>query len=326
MRLRPRPFLSAAGVLGLAACSSGPVTPDLVENPGVWEFLEPMPLAVRSAGVATDGRRVYVVAGSTGEGRSTAFQILDLASSSWTAGPELPLATDWGSAMWAGGHLHFVGGVTDGSGASTQHFVYDPGDDAWTTGPSLPTEIAGSAGLTDGASLYMFAGNSGQGGSSAYTDGTWSYALGAGSWAAMADVPEARINWAGAYHMGAFYLAGGQTNGINTSNDLFVYDPLADSWLSPAPMPLAREAHAAVSVAGKLCVLGGRLAASGNFNEPYDDVSCYDSGSDSWEAGPALPLARQELAAVSIGDLVIALGGADAEGDPTPTVMAILFD
>lgn len=290
-------------------------------EPAVWEALEPLPVAVRSAAVATDGARVYVVGGSTESGRTTLLQILDVDAGTWSYGASLPEPTDWGTAAWVAGALHFIGGVTDGASASTQHYAYDPGSDEWSVQPPVPEPIAGTSGLTDGSDIYVFAGNSG--GSPAYTSKTHVYDVSAGSWSTVLDVPGARINWSGTFHDGAFYLIGGQTEGIETSSDLLQYDAAADSWTSLRPIPVEREAHGVASANGLVCAIGGRLAASGNFNTPYDNVSCYDPTTDRWEPAPSLPRARQELGAVTVGDLMIAIGGADEGAEPVTDVTAI---
>lgn len=319
---RRRRGLSIACLLvGAQACSSATGVPTETEGPAAWEALEPLPVAVRSAAVATDGARVYVVGGSAESGRTTLLQILDLEAESWSYGASLPEPTDWGTAAWVAGTLHFIGGVTDAASASAQHYAYDPGSNEWSVRPSVPQAIAGTSGLTDGSDIYVFAGNSG--GSPAYTSKTYVYDVAGGSWTPGLDVPGARINWSGTFHEGLFYLIGGQTSGVETSSDLLEYDPVADSWTTLRPIPVEREAHGVASANGLVCAIGGRLAAGGNFNTPYDDVSCYDPATDRWEPAPPLPRARQELAAVTVGDLMIAIGGADEESQPVSDVTAI---
>lgn len=308
-------------LIATQACSSGTGVPMDTDEPGIWEALEPLPVAVRSAAVATDGVRVYVVGGSTASGRTKVLQILEVEAQTWSYGASLPTATDWGTAAWVDGALHFIGGVTDDASASAQHYAYDPVSDEWGVRPFLPEPIAGTSGLTDGSRIYVFAGNSG--GSPAYTSETYIYDVAAEGWSSGANVPGPRINWAGTLYQGLFYLLGGQTSGIETSSDLLEFDPTADSWTALEPIPLEREAHGVASAAGMVCAIGGRLAASGNFNEPYDDVSCYDPTTDRWEPAPSLPRARQELAAVTVGDVMIAIGGADADARPVDDVTAI---
>lgn len=136
-------------------------------------------------------------------------------------------------------------------------------------------------------------------------------------------MPGPRINWAGTYFQGRFYLVGGGTPGIETSSDLLVYDPAANSWTARQPVPLAGEAHGVASSLGMVCAIGGRLAASGNFNTPYSDVSCYDPATDQWTAAPSLPRALQEVAAVTVDGVIIAIGGADDGSVPVQDVSTL---
>lgn len=310
-------WLSAVAVGALAGCSTVTGPTEFAS----WEVRAPLPVAVRSAAVATDGSRIYVVGGSTASGRTAALQILDVESDSWSYGPSLPVAVDWGAAVWANGRLHFIGGVPDGSGASTQHWVYESGATAWTAASPLPVPIAGTSGLTDGTRIYVFAGNSGT--SPAHTSATHIYDPSTQEWSRGLDVPGARINWSGTYHQGLFYLLGGGLPGLETSSDLLVYDPVENSWVSGPAMPLAREAHGVAVSLGRVCAIGGREARSGNFNVPYDNVACFDPGAWEWLPAPSLPLARQEVAAVSVGGIMFAIGGADEAGVPLNTVSAL---
>jgi N-acetylneuraminic acid mutarotase len=286
-----------------------------------WEALAPLPIAVRSAAVATDGARVYVMGGSTESGRTGAVQILDVASGVWAEAESLPEPTDWGTAAWMDGALHFIGGVTNHAGASTQHLVYDRTADAWSAVPPVPAPIAGTAGLTDGSRIYVFAGNSGS--SPAHTSTTRIYNAATESWSTGTAVPGARINWSGTYLDGRFYLVGGGTPGLGTSDDLLSYDPEANSWAALAPVPLAREAHGVAGSLGRICAIGGRLAAQGNFNTPWADVSCYDPDAEVWMSAPLLPRALQEVAAVTVDGEIIAVGGADVFSVPVSDVSVL---
>lgn len=304
-----------ACALAVASCSSAtdePVTLD------VWEDLPALPVPVRAAAVATDGQRIYVVGGSTTAGRTAIVQILDLRSESWSYGASLPIPTDWGAAEWSGARLHFMGGVADGAGTTTQHFEFDPAGNEWTPSQALPAPIAGAASVSRGSSIYLFAGNSG--GSPAYTSGTHIYDVDGDSWSTGLEVPGARINWAGASGGDLVYLIGGGTPGLTTSGDLLIYSPGEDSWRAGTAIPLPREAHGVGSVGPFVCAVGGRLAAAGNFNTPFDDVSCLDATTERWIPGPRLPRPRQEVAVVSVSDAIVAVGGADDDGAPVGDV------
>lgn len=282
----------------------------------VWEPLTPLPTAVRSPGVATDGDRVYVVGGSSSGGRVMDVQILDLASGVWSAGGPIPLATDWPSVVWVGDSLHLVGGVADGTGYETQHLVYDTLSGNWTPSVAAPVAIAGTAYGTDASRIYLFAGNS-----NAYTSATHIFDVSGNSWSTGMDVPgSARINWSTVFSAGRFYMFGGGTSGLQTSADALAYDPVGDSWEPLPDLALAREAYGVGVLDGLVCVVGGRRAASGNTSPPFDDVACFDHAQSQWFAAPPLPAPRQEVVVVTTAQGLIAIGGADSSGSPVRDV------
>jgi N-acetylneuraminic acid mutarotase len=248
-------------------------------------------------------------------------QILDVAAGTWTYGESLPEPTDWATAAWVAGALHLIGGVTNQSGASTQHLVYDRLGNSWSPAPAVPSAIAGTAGLSDGSRIYVFAGNSGS--SPAHTSTTRIYDVASQGWTTALAVPSPRINWSGTYHRERFYLIGGGTPGIGTSDELLSYDPQANDWTVLRRIPLPREAHGVATALERVCAIGGRLAASGNFNTPYADVSCYDPATDTWAPAPALPRPLQEVAAVSVNGTIVAVGGADGSNLPVADVSAL---
>jgi len=293
--------------------------PTRAQSPArAWLPLPDLPIPVRSPAAATDGQRIYVIGGSTAGGRTGVTQILDLASRTWSFGASVPEPTDWGSAAWAGGELHFLGGVTNRAPATAQHFVYRPDGDTWRAAEPLPTQIAGTAVVALATKIYLFAGNSGA--SPAHTSGTFVFDTRTGAWSAATAVPGARINWAGAAASGRAYLMGGGTPGLRTSADILLFDPTEDAWRSLGSLPRPREAHGVGAAGGLVCALGGRLAASGNFSRPFDDVTCFVDGDRTPVPAPRLPYPRQEVVAVSLDGAIVAIGGADERNTPSGRV------
>lgn len=289
-----------------------------------WEALAPLPYAVRAAAVATDGEKVYVVGGYGVTGRMSVFQILDLATGTWRLGPSLPSATDWGTAAWVNGAVHFIGGNTDGLGTTDRHLVYRPGSTVWKDAARPPRKIAGTASVAVGSRIYLFAGNIGQ--PQVYTKTTLIYDAEGDAWSPGEDVPSPRINWAGALLNDEIFLVGGGTPGLNTSADFFIYSLDTGSWQAGPPIPVAREAHGVGAVGGRICAVGGRRAAAGGSNVPFDDVLCFDVATQEWLPGPQLPRAVQEVNVISLTDAIVAVGGADENGQPVGDVSIFRAD
>lgn len=91
-----------------------------------WRTGPPLPHPIDHAGVASDGRRIWVLGGQTDSGKrkisQTSVYFLDANTSTWRKGPPLPAPRQAGAAAWDGGRLVFGGGI---GGHSRVH------DDVW---------------------------------------------------------------------------------------------------------------------------------------------------------------------------------------------------
>jgi N-acetylneuraminic acid mutarotase len=123
---------------------------------------------------------------------------------------------------------------------------------------------------------------------------------------------------------GKIYLFGGaiqpQAGGPNQmpANNVWEYDPTADTWKALPPMPTARMAPVAAVAEGKIYVIGGasvhpgaKLVSLGpkvphrslNTNEVYDPAT------NKWETRMSMPTARNHAAAGVIGGKIYVIGG-----------------
>src|SRR5262249_51247515 len=93
----------AALALTLAACGGGDETPSA---PG-WTALASMAISLGERAVATDGAKIYVAGGFDPQ---RTFQIYDVATDHWEAGPSLAVGTDNAGAVMSGGALVVIGG------------------------------------------------------------------------------------------------------------------------------------------------------------------------------------------------------------------------
>ena len=87
------------------------------------------------------GGWVYCIGGFNGVQYLGTVEAYDPASDTWV--PRAPMPTPRASAQAAvlNGKIHVVGGFNGSSGALTVHEVYDPATDTWSTAPSLPVPI-----------------------------------------------------------------------------------------------------------------------------------------------------------------------------------------
>jgi hypothetical protein len=109
-----------------------------------------------------------------------------------------------------------------------------------------------------------------------------------GRWAQLPATPILRGEASFVQLGGLFYLAGGMAAGVPLA-DQSVFDPVAGTWRSLAPLPEPLHHVQAVAWGGRIYYIGGLY----NFPGPYSDhVSIYDPATDSFQEGARMPRAR----------------------------------
>ncbi len=96
---------------------------------------------------------------------------------------------------------------------------------------------------------------------------------------------------------GKVYSVAGIDGALSFLDDLFVYDPAADTWTQLASLSIAREKPAAAFVDGLLYVTGGWDSLGGNVSA----LEIYDPATDTWSAGADVPAAYAAAATVCPG-------------------------
>jgi plastocyanin len=119
------------------------------------------------------------------------------------------------------------------------------------------------------------------------------------------------------------YTGGGSdiTAGVLTdTTNSFVYDPVADSISTIAPIPRATGETRALNFNGLMLVMGGGRTAP----NPSNEVDIYDPGTNSWTTGapvPAFTTARRNFPTNTDGTSRIWLaGGYDSTGVPVASM------
>src|SRR5262249_55092902 len=145
----------------------------------------------------------------------------------------------------------------------------------------------------------------GQTGCGTLTDANEVYDSITDSWATRTSCPRAEYATGGVVG-GRLYLVAG-----NQGNFTDIYDPLADTWSSGAPMTIARTEAAAAAINGLLYVIGGN-GAQGFLSS----VEAYDPVSDTWSEKAPLPIALGSLteAATALNGRIYVYGGASNSG------------
>ncbi|MDQ2869861.1 MAG: galactose oxidase [Acidobacteriota bacterium] len=266
---------------------------------GNWLNLSPENIPRQESAVAGLDGRVYAVGGLAG--RSNATEIYDIASDTWTSGPDFPVETDHGWAVALDGRI-YVGG-----GSGNRVFTTAPGAAGWTEVASSRYVHGGTpaAGVIEGR-IYVAGGTGGEmTGNEAEV-----YDPAGNTWATVASMACARNHTAGGVIDGKLYVAGGRPG---SQDCVEAYDPLANTWIRRAPMPTARSGVAGAVVGHCLYVFGGEGNAA-DVHGIFHQVEAYDPKADAWTSLPPMRTGRHGIVAAVIGRAVYLPGGATREG------------
>lgn len=275
-------------------------------------------------------------------GPQKTVECLDLVSLKWTK-----LRSMRAKRCGAGSTVLGDGRLLVAGGKSSEHLLlrsveaYDAFTNEWEVLPDMSTPRYGCAAarLADGRALVI-----GGRGSNGFLATVEAYSPLLKSWGQVAKMREARYLFACATLADNRVLVAGGINARSQHSPLAsveIFDPMAGAasggtwapgeWTTVATMGVGREAAACTTLNdGRVVVMGGRGARRSHSNatgrsqpppmakrEYIDSVEVYDPDTDHWSdtMAPELTSGRFGGASVSLGGMVILLGGADGHGE-----------
>jgi N-acetylneuraminic acid mutarotase len=128
-----------------------------------------------------------------------------------------------------------------------------------------------------------------------------------GVWVTKKPMPVPRSHVMAAGIEGKLYVAGGintPASGFSPLDLLELYDPVADTWTTRAPMSDARDAAGSAVIGNKLYVAGGQSVSGDTAT-----LEVYDPTTDSWTTKASMPTPRRWPAVETIGGLLYVVGG-----------------
>ena len=242
-------------------------------NSGTWSYGPELPkgFPLSHAGIASDGKYIFVVSGQPGPACHPATDrawALDLEDMTWTPMAPLPAPRYAPVMEYLDGNLHVISGATaDRETISTDHFILPIRDrnaagpltlprledQKWRPGPPIPAggDHAGSVVL--GGQIFVIGGEHGH----------------------------ARVTMDAAKCCGTYVV----------HNYLFRYDPVAEEWTRLADMPFgSSHFECQISVIdGRILVMGG----CGDRDDLLGWVQQYDPAQNRWRQLKPLPVARK---------------------------------
>lgn len=235
-------------------------------------------------------------------------------ASPWVQGPALAAKRDEPRVGVIGGRAYLTGGVTEVVHSPGERLLltptdqltrFDPRTETYEELAPLPEALNHVGTVVYRGDLFVLGGY-GDRVDAKTSDRFYRYEPDADRWSRLPDMPQPRAAMAVGILGGKLVIAGGARDRVPKA-DTFAYDFESRSWSRLAPMGSRRE-HVGDAVAGgRLYVLGGRAPRS----LAVDTAERFDLAGNRWEALPRMPIPVGGLAAVAIGDRVVAIGGGD---------------
>ena len=319
--------LAAGSTYVLATLSNRPDGRDSVRvrvQGGEWGFRANLLINNSEFALAEANGRIYVLGGyppQQGPNRtSSAVQIYDIASDSWTLGPPLPQPNNHGMAAAVNGKIYLLGGQTtdDQQGATAVNKVYefDPATGVWTEKAPMPTARSGGVAVALAGRIYVAGGRVPRGNDFAVYD------VATDQWEVLPNLPSQRNHLTGAAINGRIHVVGGRLgNGLSPdkSDAHEVFDPQTRTWTSAAPLLRARSGMNSVLARGCYHVWGGEAPPPVGMIADHD---YYDPRTNSWKSLRDMPIPIHGVnGSAFVNGLIWVTGGGTAIGGSSGSLL-----
>lgn len=235
-------------------------------------------------------------------------------ASPWLQGPSLAELRDEPRAVTIGDSVYLVGGITAIEEIRKDTYLLEATDELTRFDPDsgdyeklapLPLPL-NHVGLTTYRGDIYVAGGYSRRNDIDTSRAFFRYDPGTDRWSRLPDMPAPRAAGAVGVLGQRLIWAGGAINSTARS-EVYAYDFRSRRWSQLPSMHARREHVGEATLDGKLYVLGGRAPQS----LAVDTAERLDPRTNRWETLPPMPVPTGGLAAVSLGDAVLALSGGD---------------
>lgn len=275
-----------------------------IDNGTQWISAPSLPVACNHLAGISLGGKVYAIGGQHLWNEDTqnvnTVQIFDPATNQWTMGAPLPVGRGHiaDSTFVMNNQIIVVGGAANGIPALRDVLDYDPVQNTWTKISSIP--FGRRAPVARAINGKIIVGTGDPGNVSATTQ-IWigSLVTTKSPWSFGPSMPVALSNVSGGMLGTKMYVVG------QGSAATLVYDTVAQKWSTAATRPFVGADHAAVTVSGKLYLIGGIGGGS------EGKLQIYDPSTNHWTIGPSVPapFTAGASSAVVIGGKIYVVGG-----------------
>ena len=194
---------------------------------------------------------------------------LENAAKQWMPRTDMPTARfNFGTSI-VDGKVFVIGGEVDqfGDTAVATVEMYDPKTDTWEQRADMPTARAGVSTLVVDGKIYALGGGERQ-----------------------------KIQVGRAWRNSGKLLP-----------TIEMYDPVTDTWIQKADMPVPRSSNSTCIVDGKIYIIGG--VAANRKQGRLDSVDIYDPATDTWTEAKSMNHARGGASVSVVDGMIYVMGG-----------------
>ncbi|HKQ75319.1 MAG TPA: kelch repeat-containing protein [Blastocatellia bacterium] len=289
----------ALGLLSLALFALAVRAALQTGDRGAFSPLAPVPSVRQEISTAVLNGKIFVIAGFNSSGGNTsAVDVYDPQSNTWSPAAALPIATNHNAAAVAAGKLYAFGGT------STRTFVYNPQTNSWSDVAPMRFQHANTPAVgVINDKIYVAGGN----GPNMNQTELEVYDPAMNAWTQLTSMSVPRNHTAGGVINGKFYVVGGRP-GDTAAGALEVYDPATNGWTRLANMPTGRSGIGAGVVNGELYVFGGEQPRQ------FDNVEVYNPLNNTWTQLAPMPTPKHGIFTSVIGNKIYLPAGATQQG------------
>jgi N-acetylneuraminic acid mutarotase len=299
--------LNHAGTGSRSACVEQLESRRLLSGSWSLRSAELMGMSPASAGAAQSSAAVH----AAGASRSHAAHVV-----TWTPIAPSPIPRFESAAEVVRGKLFIFGGFIDAQvHATSRSDVFDPHKNTWTQIADMPEPLTHTGHVVVGHDIWFAGGFVGDEGNviSPSTADVWIYDAKKNSWRPGPSLPAPRGAGAMVKVGGKLHYFGGLLTRAADQGEHWVLNlhKLKLGWVSAAPLPVAVNHLAGVTLGGKVYAIGGQHLwneDSGN----VDLVQVYNPHKDVWANAAPLPEPRGHIADSTfvVGGKIVVAGGA----------------
>lgn len=263
----------------------------LYERAGRWEPVESLPMPRSNLVCVPFEGRLYVIGGTDGEQVTGTVECFDEEIGKWRSLPPMPTPRSGMAAAASLRHLYVIGG-REGfrSLGIVERFSF--GEGRWERVAPMPTCRRFLAATALQGKIYAVGGEDDR---FMALNNFESFVDDVGVWETLPPMPTRRRGLASVVIRGKLYAVGGGQASTQKSPSLQTverFDMEANIWEAVPSMHTPRMFLAAVSLNGKLCVLGGSDGA-----QALRSIETFEESVADWKQLPPMPARRAFFAA-----------------------------